>query len=329
MKTNSLLSAAALAVAFAAPAVAQQAAPLSPQDLVTLSRLGGSAISSDGKLVAYVVTTTDPVSYKRTPALWARSADGKDAPRRIDTGGSVSDPAFGPDGALYYLSDRKVGEAETTQVWKVDPASGVTTQATDSATFNVTVRAANAAPQLAPVGDQQAREGEELAFTVRGADTDADRLTYRMSGAPEGAVLDPATGAFRWTPAGNQSGTYSVTFTASDGHSVSAETVTLTVANANQAPIIVPIGLQLVREGSDLVFRASASDPDGDPVQLAVLSGLPQGALFVPSSGEFQWTPGFDQQGDHVLLLRAVDPSGASTDVSVVIRVADINREPV
>ncbi|OYZ36540.1 MAG: hypothetical protein B7Y31_10145, partial [Novosphingobium sp. 16-62-11] len=60
MKTNSLLSAAALAVAFAAPAVAQQAAPLSPQDLVTLSRLGGSAISSDGKLVAYVVTTTDP-----------------------------------------------------------------------------------------------------------------------------------------------------------------------------------------------------------------------------------------------------------------------------
>ncbi|OYX93878.1 MAG: peptidase S9, partial [Novosphingobium sp. 35-62-5] len=130
MKTNSLLSAAALAVAFAAPAVAQQAAPLSPQDLVTLSRLGGSAISSDGKLVAYVVTTTDPVSYKRTPALWARSADGKDAPRRIDTGGSVSDPAFGPDGALYYLSDRKVGEAETTQVWKVDPASGVTTQVT-------------------------------------------------------------------------------------------------------------------------------------------------------------------------------------------------------
>jgi len=131
MKTNSLFSAAAiLAVAFAAPAVAQQAAPFSPQDLVTLNRLGGSAIAPDGKLIAYVVTTTDPVSYKRTPALWVRSADGKGEPRRIDTGGSASDPAFGPDGALYYLSDRKVGEAETTQVWKVDPASGVTTQVT-------------------------------------------------------------------------------------------------------------------------------------------------------------------------------------------------------
>ncbi|MFM2370849.1 MAG: hypothetical protein RIS85_571, partial [Pseudomonadota bacterium] len=72
MKTFSLLAATALAVAFASPALAQQAAPLSPQDLVTLNRLGGTAISSDSAMVAYVVTSTDPVSYKRTPALWVR-----------------------------------------------------------------------------------------------------------------------------------------------------------------------------------------------------------------------------------------------------------------
>jgi dipeptidyl aminopeptidase/acylaminoacyl peptidase len=104
MKTNSLLPMAFVAVAFATPALAQQAAPLSPQDLVTLNRLGGGAIAPDGKLVAYVVTTTDPVSYKRTPTLWLRSTDGKGEPRRIDTGGSASDPAFGPDGGLYYLA---------------------------------------------------------------------------------------------------------------------------------------------------------------------------------------------------------------------------------
>ncbi|MFM2372370.1 MAG: hypothetical protein RIS85_2092, partial [Pseudomonadota bacterium] len=130
MKTFSLLAATAFAVAFASPALAQQAAPLSPQDLVTLNRLGGTAISSDGAMVAYVVTSTDPVSYKRTPALWVRAATAKGKPRRIDVGGSVSDPAFGPDGALYFLSDRKVGDSERTQVWKVDPASGVLAQVT-------------------------------------------------------------------------------------------------------------------------------------------------------------------------------------------------------
>src|SRR3546814_7901700 len=68
-----------------------------------------------------------------------------------------------------------------------------------------------------------------------------------MTGAPEGAVLDPVTGAFRWTPALNASGSYSVVFTASDGNKSSSETVTITVANANQAPQFVPMGLQLVR----------------------------------------------------------------------------------
>src|SRR3546814_8728396 len=57
-----------------------------------------------------------------------------------------------------------------------------------------------------------------------------------MDGAPEGASLDPVTGAFRWTPPGNASGSYAVTFTASDGHSSSSETVTIAVADANHAP---------------------------------------------------------------------------------------------
>src|SRR3546814_14389276 len=66
-------------------------------------------------------------------------------------------------------------------------------------------------PRLAPVGDKQATEGAELAFSLRGADADGDTLTFTMDGAPEGASLDPVTGAFRWTPPGNASGSYAVT----------------------------------------------------------------------------------------------------------------------
>src|SRR3546814_3175316 len=79
------------------------------------------------------------------------------------------------------------------------------TQLFRSRTFRVIVRAANAGPRLAPVGDKQATEGAELAFSLRGADADGDTLTFTMDGAPEGASLDPVTGAFRWTPPGNAS----------------------------------------------------------------------------------------------------------------------------
>ena len=40
---------------------------------------------------------------------------------------------------------------------------------------------------------------------------------------------------------------------------------------------------------------------------LAAAAGLPEGALFVASRGEFSWTPGFDQAGDHLITFAAVE----------------------
>ncbi|MGE1070959.1 hypothetical protein, partial [Pantoea agglomerans] len=71
-----------------------------------------------------------------------------------------------------------------------DSGSGVVTPVSDTASFKVVVRATNAAPQLAPVGNHSITEGEALAFTLSGADADNDRLTFTMSGAPETASLD-------------------------------------------------------------------------------------------------------------------------------------------
>ena len=97
----------------------------------------------------------------------------------------------------------------------------------------------------------------------------------------------------------------------------------------NQAPQFVPMGMQLAREGAALVFRIAAGDVDGDPVVLQAPNGLPEGMLFVPASGEIQWTPGFQQAGDHLLRFTATDPLGASDVIEVLVRVANVNRVPV
>src|SRR3546814_14105289 len=133
-----------------------------------------------------------------------------------------------------------------------------------------------------------------------------------MDGAPEGASLDPVTGAFRWTPPGNASGSYAVTFTASDGHSSSSETVTIAVADANHAPLFVPAGLQLVREGTNLVFRVVANDPDADPLPLSVVSGLPGGATLVATGGEVQGNTDRDTAAAHVVRISMIDIQGGS-----------------
>lgn len=92
-------------------------------------------------------------------------------------------------------------------------------------------RVENTAPALVAVPPQVVDEGKELSFTLQGSDADLDSLTYGGSGLPEGAVVDPESGVFKWTPGYTQSGTYSVTLSASDGIDTASRTVAVTVTN--------------------------------------------------------------------------------------------------
>ncbi len=199
----------------------------------------------------------------------------------------------------------------------------------DTATFVVTVRSSNRAPVLLPVGDRLAAEAQPLVIALQAFDHDDDVLTYRVEGLPNGAILDPSTGAFTWTPALNQAGTWGIIFAVSDGSASSSESITISVANSNQLPSFVPMTAQLGRENAEIRFNVVAADPDADPVTLSVVQGLPAGALFVPTRGELVWTPGYDQAGDHTVRFAAQDPSGTPVTMDVVIRVADANRQPV
>ncbi|HEX6465337.1 MAG TPA: S9 family peptidase, partial [Vicinamibacterales bacterium] len=65
-------------------------------------------LSSDGRLVAYVRTTTDPASLKRNSDIWVVPADGSGAPRLL-VGGEKSEntPRWAPDGQhLAFISTR-------------------------------------------------------------------------------------------------------------------------------------------------------------------------------------------------------------------------------
>lgn len=112
----------ALAAALAAvPAIAQDTAPMTARDLVTLPRLGAPIVAPGGGWVVYPVTVTDPDSLARTTQAWLRNlADPAAQPVMLDLGGPASSFAYGPDGKLYFLSSRAPdGDAGTSQVWRV------------------------------------------------------------------------------------------------------------------------------------------------------------------------------------------------------------------
>jgi ELWxxDGT repeat protein len=96
--------------------------------------------------------------------------------------------------------------------------------------------AVNRAPVIAAIGNKTGNVDEPLAFTVEAADPDGDALQYELQGGPEGAVIDPGTGAFAFVP--TQVGTFTCTVKVTDNGypAASAEqSFTLTVKPAIRA----------------------------------------------------------------------------------------------
>ncbi|MEJ5260058.1 MAG: LamG-like jellyroll fold domain-containing protein [Anaerohalosphaeraceae bacterium] len=70
------------------------------------------------------------------------------------------------------------------------------------------------------------KENRRLAFQVQAADENGNKVPYRASNLPSGAVFDPKTQTFTWRPWYRQAGEYNIEFNA-DG--LPSETVTVTV----------------------------------------------------------------------------------------------------
>jgi PKD repeat protein len=96
---------------------------------------------------------------------------------------------------------------------------------------------------------------------------------------------------------------------------------------ANLAPILNPIGPQIVDEGELLNFTVSGSDFNGDPLTYSA-TGLPTGATFDPATQTFSWTPDYTQAGLYSVTFTVND--GSLTDSETVpITVNNVNRAPV
>jgi dipeptidyl aminopeptidase/acylaminoacyl peptidase len=113
----------------AAPFCLAQASrrPMTFEDMMHMKRLGETAVSPDGKWLAYSVTTVDLKQNTKTAELFVQPIAGGDAkPLTAAAKPGDSGPQFSPDGKrILFLSGRDGSQ----QVWLADfdPATGATT----------------------------------------------------------------------------------------------------------------------------------------------------------------------------------------------------------
>jgi len=171
--------------------------------------------------------------------------------------------------------------------------------AVDSELVTITVNeGGNQLPILSTIGAQSTTENVQLVFSISATDIESTP-TLTTSTLPTGASFidnGDGTGDFDWTPDFLQSGTYPITFYATDDSlAVDSELVTITVnEGGNQLPILSTIGAQSTTENVQLTFSVSSSDIESTPT--LTTSTLPTGASFIDNgdgTGDFDWTPDF------------------------------------
>ncbi|RKX18141.1 MAG: hypothetical protein DRP35_09750 [Candidatus Zixiibacteriota bacterium] len=189
-------------------------------------------------------------------------------------------------------------------------------------TFTITVANVNRTPVLDAIGDKTISENANLNFTITGSDPDGNTLSYSMSSIdlPVEATFDIATQIFDWIPTFDDAGTYSATFTVSDGDLTAEETITITVTNTNQSPVIATIDDIVMTECDYLEITFSAVDPDGDPIILT-LTGGNDSMKFVDNgngTGDLTYNPSYDDAGVHNLTLSAFDGNTTSEELFLI-----------
>jgi len=239
-----------------------------------------------------------------------------------------------PEGMV--LADAAEGLIEWTPDYDQSGVHDVLLQATDSAgnrstqQFQVTI---DDAPEVAPVDPQQVIEGETVRFTVT-AQSDRGPVEFRLGdGAPQGAVIDPVTGEFSWTPGEEHGpGEYSIEVQAVDtAGRTGSQTVRITVTEYNLPPELAAVDDLLVNEGDLVEIALQATDPDLPAQELVfeLLGQVPDGMTIDPQTGLIQWQPGEAQgPGQYMITVRVTDWHGASDETSFTVEVAEVDRAP-
>lgn len=183
---------------------------------------------------------------------------------------------------------------------------------------------------------------EEVSLTIAApgvlsndADADGDAITAAiLSGPANGTVTVNADGSFAYTPNAGFSGVDTFAYQASDGALASAAaTVTINVNALNDAPDAVDDAFTIAEDGTlslDIAggVLANDTDPDGDALLAALVSGPANGTVNLAADGSLTYTPNANFNGTDSFTYSAGD-GGLSDEATVSITVTPENDLPL
>ncbi|MBW2475584.1 MAG: tandem-95 repeat protein, partial [Deltaproteobacteria bacterium] len=208
----------------------------------------------------------------------------------------------------------------------------------DTATVTITVEPVNDVPvAFADTGTTAEDTALIVPVLANDSDIDGDVLTVISTTDPAGGTvtINP-DGTLSYAPDADFSGTDTFEYTITDGNGAFATaTVTIDVTPVNDPPVATDGVYAVEEDGSvsgDVIGDDTGSgvdfDVDGDPLSVALLSGVTNGTLVLDSGGGFTYTPDPDFFGTDSFWYTLSDGVGGFDSALVTITV-DANPDAV
>ena len=289
---------------------------------IAVTIAGSAPVAADGAL-----GTAEDTAASGT--LTATDADGQPLTFVIVVNGSkgsavVTNPATG---AFTYTSQPNVNGQDTFTFRSTD---GVLES--QVATVTVTIDPVDDAPVVTD-GALSTPEDTAHAGTLIGSDVDSSLTFSIVTNGTRGtaAVVNPATGAFTYTPHANVHGSDTFTFRAGDASSQSnIGTMTVTIVPVNDLPTVTP-GAVTTQEDTGVSGTLVGADVEGGVLTFVIVSNGTKGTATItnPASGAFQYLPQANANGPDSFTFRASDGAADSGVATVTVAIAAINDVPV
>jgi hypothetical protein len=195
--------------------------------------------------------------------------------------------------------------------------------------LRLTTVSTNVAPVVDPIADQTVDEGSTVTFTVTATGPEpGETLTYSLDpGAPAGASIDPATGAFSFTPDDGPA-TYSVTVRVADNGLPSLSTTrTFTITVNNVAPTASLTGPTAGVRGQTLSYTGSFTDPGTADTHTLAWAVTRDGSPYTSGTGPaFSFVP--TEAGTYVVTFTVTDDDGGVGTASLTVAVSTVAVQP-
>ncbi len=158
-------------------------------------------------------------------------------------------------------------------------------------------------------------------------DVDGDQLMAILDVPPEHGTLELAEdGSFVYTPETGYSGPDQFSYQASDGEESAMAMVSILVQGVNQAPVAtndsyVATAGESLSVAADGGLLSNDTDPNGDPLTVALFRGPAHGELQLNDDGSFEYLPSVDYEGIDSFIYRATDGEFQSALAVVTLHV--------